>query len=213
MVPSFEACALRYFDQWFCLEKGFYKNLNKPESERELKLRALFDAAKFFKISRNFPRKFDVQQGKDRLQPALEALEATRRPAKDPDMIEAVNSLADELSQKYGGKKMLSASSKLLWLRCRDPLVIFDNRANTALEVADDTYAVYVAAWRKRFLREKDHVEAACKKLPEVLKFALCGNQMTESSDRDVISQPWFHHRVFDSYLWHKGGPVQSWLP
>ena len=122
-----ETACLGYLLQWSTLEKEIFDGLRSPSHDE--RLRALNRAAAFFRIARNLPIK--REQGAERLSPVLEMFD--QLPENPPDdVMAAVIEFQDRLSAIYG-RRALSFSSKVLWLRYRAPIVIYDAQARRAL--------------------------------------------------------------------------------
>jgi hypothetical protein len=105
----------------------------------------------------------------------------------------------------------LSAASKLLWLKCRSPIVILDARAAKALRGMNykfdaRDYNQYYGAWGQAFLAKSGAIKAAIGRLPDYADFSLAAKQ-GRPYIRGLITENWFVERVFDLYLWNIGEP------
>src|SRR6266446_7840395 len=93
---------------------------------------------------------------------------------------------------------------KFLWIKIKQPILIFDSQARNALGIRNNNgLEDFYVKRRAGFEDNKTAILNACLKLPDMNKYAL--QQMTKASIREISNQPWFHERVFDTYLWHKG--------
>jgi hypothetical protein len=88
---------------------------------------------------------------------------------------------------------------KLVWLLRRDPVIIYDSRARSALGTPSGDYVKYVKLWRRGCKEHKDEIRAACSALPRA------GRNNAEIARE--TAQEWFRQRVYDIYLWNAGAP------
>jgi hypothetical protein len=212
-MPNFHYYALQYVDDWFRWDKKMSDGLKSSTD----KLEALQVAAQYYGVGRTLHKTQDeiyaekqgpVAYKAVRLSRALSRLDAT---VIGIDPVNAVLSLASALEEEYG-QNVVSAASKFLWLRSiESDIVIFDTRARTALRALMNNgnnyeqYGAYHADWLEVFSRVTNGpaIAEACNRLLEI------GHWTSGSGGYDlnsVISQTWFHHRVFDKYLWDLGG-------
>ena len=71
---NFNYCALHYLNLWLSKDRNFCEAL---EGHNEaVKLRALTEAAAFYRVARNLPMVYDVGKGIPRYKPVLEAIDA-----------------------------------------------------------------------------------------------------------------------------------------
>ena len=197
-TASIERSAKRFVIQWRDTERDLFQGLRS--SLRPRRLDALQRATSHFIIARNFARAFDVQAGRARLEPVLEIFDEVRQvPLRAGDLESAVMQLARRLGSAYGGRILISAATKLLWLAHRHPAVIYDSRACRTLGVSPGNYAAYLAKWRAAFGEQEADLRAICARLA-----------MSASKDAPLshdIGAEWFRHRVFDIYLYDAGTP------
>lgn len=121
---------------------------------------------------------------------------------------ERVTELAKAFLAEFGSKN-LSDASKLLWLRKRSPIIIFDSRARKALNnlsynIRATDYSEYLNCWRKEFLTREDAIRAAASRLPDVKDFTTMWSDKDDTL-LDIVKSDWFIERVFDRYLWEAG--------
>ena len=139
-IRSFPFCAKQYARSWSRGERPLFEGL--AGADRCGRLEAVQRGAGYFKIARNFRTAFDVDQGLERFAPVLALLEPLRTSALTADTLCAtIDKLRIELAADYGGGDRLSAATKLLWLLRRDPVIIYDSRARSALGAPDGDYA------------------------------------------------------------------------
>ena len=198
MKVSFESCALRFLDQWFLQEKPLFDGLR--EGSNEAKLNTLKKAATYFSIARNFPARFDDGRGLRRFEPVVDILDNTKDPMGAS--VNAVDSLQKSLSAIYGGRKLISAASKLLWLKYRDGVIIYDLKARETLGLKKDDYRVYCSAWKNAYTEHQGLIRNVCATLTKAQGFALCGVEVSSDEIKKATTSQWFYERVLDTYLW-----------
>jgi hypothetical protein len=176
------------------------------DASADQQLEGLDKAARYFRIARNLHRKHDTGIGETRYKPILDLIgrleDAPETPAQT---IDAVRSFAAGLSGRYGGRGTLSAASKFLWLLIRDPIIIYDGRAQQSLGTPYGDYRAFVTAWERLWEQDRLAIEAACATLLDMSRYALCGDLVTRDQVRRVSSARWFHRRVLDVRLWTEG--------
>lgn len=156
MQPTFHHCAARYLDVWLRTESRLFDSLRSPSRE------SLRSALTHFRVSRGFGG--IAEEGTaDTVISLLVRRDRYVTPKTAP---KRVIDLATDLENHLGYDNLLSASSKLLWLRCRSPFVIMDKRAADALEIEGESfprrdYASYFEAWRNRFTHHRDAIAEA----------------------------------------------------
>jgi hypothetical protein len=205
MQTNLKYCAQHYLNQWIVYEQALHSRLSDGNSVELLP--ALDDAVKFFQVARNLPRKFDVGQGQERYEPLLrEFTRLPKAPVAESDYVGMVSQFQESIGAHYGGRNLVSLASKLLWLRYRDPFIIYDSRVRHALRAASDDYGRFAQKWLAEFDLFESKIEDACALLPGLIDFFF-PNATVEAEDiSPITSKQWFHRRVFDIYLWHEGG-------
>ena len=201
--PPLHYCALHYAELWFGTERALFSKLESRNPEK--KCEALAAAATYFRVARSLPRKADSEIGKGRCRPILDILqERARRPKDTVDMIDVVRLTSDKMGAVYGGTP-LSAASKFLWLRYRDPFVIFDSQVRRQLGTRDSDYRQFVAAWEENYNSMQGPIREACIDLPALRSYLLVGNEVSDCEMLGTVTKEWFHRRVHDIYLWSAG--------
>lgn len=120
--------AQRFAIQWRDTERPLFEGLRSDK--RSHRLDALRRATAHFIIARNFARAHDVDLGRKRLELVLDVFNDVRlRPLRSSELEPSVMRFATRLGAAYGGRTLISAASKLLWLAHRDPAIIYDSRA------------------------------------------------------------------------------------
>jgi len=121
-----------YAKLWLSRERQFVDDL--ASNDRSRRLAALQAAGGYFRVSRSFSLQFDVKRGLKRLAPALDVLERVAPTTlADNVLASTVDTLRRELGRPYGGKDLLSAATKFLWLCHRDAVIIHDSQVRSAL--------------------------------------------------------------------------------
>lgn len=194
--------ALMYLNDWYWWDKPFIERLQR--SEKSERLKAIHDAAKFYKVARNFKK----LKEKNRLEHALDYLECIQGPIDANNVNKTFSELSDSLKSKYG-KNATSASSKFLWLRFKSPVVIYDSRALGGLTAKGfkplhNSYASYRESWLNAFNEKADDIRAACSSLHSIKEYSHA-NLGTDNEIKKLVSENWFQERVFDKYLWFYG--------
>ncbi len=201
---DFYDSALYYAEVWTHKERGFVDGLASTDPLRRLK--AICDAGGYFRISRSLEVAYDVGVGLPRLKPVLNTLDrVSPESVTDATLRTVVGELRREIGRAYGGRDLLSAATKFLWLRHRDIVVIYDSQARLALGAPSGDYDNYLERWRSEYSRVKPKVIDACKRL-------LQARQLEDSVRAEVNAHgasEWFRRRVFDVYLWERGGPAR----
>src|SRR2546422_204183 len=119
--PALERSATQYAQYWVRSERSFVETL--VDGDEDARLAAIQRAAGYFRIARNFPKAFDVGRGLARLAPVRDLLQAPLLRLVDAQTLtQLVESLRHQLGALYGGKDLLSAATKFLWLLDGDPV-------------------------------------------------------------------------------------------
>jgi len=158
----------------------------------------LVEAAKYYGVIRTLNDCGETT----RLGAAYELLLAVDPPTED-NFVKKVIGFSESLQRRYG-RQPLSAASKFLWIRFRDPVIIFDSIANKWLHnntsYKNDSYENYCKFWNEEYLRFKPQIQEACADLGSVKEFTLASN-VPDSDLSAWISKDWFWQRVFDHYM------------
>ncbi len=192
----------RYYAKvWALKERRFVDGL--ASTDPAIRVQAISDAGGYFRISRSLRTVYDVAVGLPRLKSVLDALD--RIPGSsvsDATLARCINELRREIGRPYGNLDVLSAATKFLWLRHRDVVVIHDSQARIALGAQVGNYADYLDRWRAEYSLLAPKVTNACERLQTARKLGdlVALEAKTHSTDE------WFKRRVFDIYLWKKGG-------
>jgi len=198
--PPFEFCALRFLLQWEKSEKLLHEQVSGEPSLDQIR-----SGLRYFQVARTF-KGLKSDEAAQCVSDTLIAVSGLSSLAPQ----DKVDELASAFRQRFAQFNR-SAASKLLWLRHREPYVIYDSRAVLALKElgcklkAKHTYAEYCAHWRTQYEQRKLAVKTGAARLLEARPF-IPGWDGTDAELLALASEPWFLERVFDIYLWERGG-------
>lgn len=200
-VRSFDYCAFQFLNQWLEKEKGYCDSLasDNVDTQRE----ALIAAGGHFRIARNLPTRFEEEKGLHRYQPVLDVLNKMNHISSD-NVVNVVNEARLEISSHYGGRGVLSATTKFLWLKRKSPIRIYDRQARIALGTREGDFSEFNAAFSARYEECFNQIEKACANLSHVIPYLVNPNLSKQEVD-DLVSEQWFRERVLDIYLWNQG--------
>ena len=169
------------------------------------------EVAKVYRVHRNFPLRYDVLNNRERYEPIVDVLEAIDAAnIEENNVIDMVIQTRHDIGQAYGGLGVLSATTKFLWMLVRDPIIIYDNNAMTALgrhnyPVDEGNYGQYVQQWQRLYAENEGEIDAVCQGLHDVRLYARHANEINEQDIQQVSAETWFRKRIFDMYLWTVG--------
>ncbi|MGA7564272.1 MAG: hypothetical protein WBW55_13780 [Desulfobaccales bacterium] len=202
-TTTFEYCSLDYLNQWFSNDMGYCQALaNGNKSE---KLDALKSAGSFYKVARNLPSKYDEKKELERYAPVFEIIDPLRRDQFENDPVKQIREIEKRIAEKYGNKSLLSLTTKFLWIKIKQPILIYDSRAMDALGTESGDLEAYYKKWREEFKANQKEIVEVCSKLADMNKYALNQEVGTKKYIMEISNKTWFHERVFDNYLWNKG--------
>ena len=159
----------------------------------------------YFRIARTLPHAGDLERGLERCEPIQEILDnpANLWPSKYP-MTSFVYRIRDQMGKVYGGSP-ISAASKFLWLRYKDPFVIYDSQARRFLGTRAGDYEDYVMKWEASYNAMKVEIQRACNALLPLKSFLSNAQSVDDKEYSLSINQRWFERRVHDIFLWEAG--------
>src|SRR5712691_8629898 len=141
-TTTFEYCSLHYLNLWLKDDMKYCHALAK--GNRSEKLSALRTAAVTYKVARTLLLKLDGPARYERLLDIIDSLE----PAQfENNVVEEIRDVATRISEKYGGRNVLSATTKFLWIKIKQPILIYDSQARNALGARD--LADFYDKWRE----------------------------------------------------------------
>lgn len=195
----FEYCALRFLLQWEQRERSLHEYIAGSPTLPQLR-----SALRYFQVARTFAG-LKTDEAAQAVSDALLQIDSERHDSPE----QKVTALAERFRQRFN-QFNLSAASKLLWLKHKEPYVIYDSRAVNALRdlgciFENANYGQYSVCWRNEYRKRKEAIAKAASRLRDVLTFFSHWHQ-TEADLASLASQAWFLERVFDIYLWELGG-------
>ncbi len=158
--------------------------------------------ATYYRIIRNFSS--TACEEPFRLSPVLTELRPLKLPASDEAAIALVDAFVDALTKHYD-RRLISAATKILWMRFQSPIVIYDSLAWGALAKrgllkGSDGYREYLYAWRAAYQPIEDDVRSAAHELVAIKRFTLAADTRDQDLSK-LVSNDWFCERVFDHWL------------
>ncbi len=200
---TFEYCSLHYLNQWLSNDRRYCQGLSNED--KKIKLDVLKEAGGFYRIARNLPTKFDEDKGLKRYSPVLDILDEVERHRFQDNPVKEILNIEKKISKLYGNRSLLSLTTKILWLKIQQPILIYDSQARMALETENGDLATYYEKWHGKFWTFQNDIKKACAKLPNLHLYTLDQNIGTKKYIQEISSQSWFHERVLDIYLWSSG--------
>lgn len=198
---TFDFCALQFLNQWLEKEKSYCEMLASPDMDTQRL--ALAKAGGHFRVARNLPTKFEKEKGFSRYQPVLEVLSDIDEVSVS-NIADLVNQTRERISGHYGGRNVLSLTTKFLWLKFKSPVRIYDKQARIALQSEEGDYTAFDNAFSEQYSACEEHIVEACSKLKNILSYSV-GPKMGQDEIENIVSKRWFRERVFDIYLWNQG--------
>ncbi|PIE46481.1 MAG: hypothetical protein CSA42_08345 [Gammaproteobacteria bacterium] len=202
-MAAFEYCSLNYLNQWLSHDRAYCQVFS--EGNKTEKLNMLKRAADFYKVARNLPKKFDEGQKLERYEPVLEIIESVDKNDFNEDPLLKIREIEGKISKKYGNRSVLSLTTKFLWLKIKQPILIYDSQARIALNVPNGDLEKYYDKWRVSFGDRKNEIIKACSELPKMHLYTIDNEVGTQEYIKSLVGNSWFHERVFDIYLWNEG--------
>jgi len=200
MKPTFEYCSLKYLTIYQQIDKELIAGLKTASNSDRLDF--LKKGATAFRIARNF-KGFGDENKKNEI---LSILDKIKTPKNEEDSIQTVIDFSNQLrlSELFSDKNYYSASSKFLWLKFQSPIIIMDSRTIKALDkkLKPENYKEYYSLWKTEYSKNEKEIKKCCSLLPSVKSYFY----NPEMDIIEIINSKWFLERVFDIYLWEKGG-------
>ena len=185
--------AARFLARWNRHEARLHSDLQtgSPKAQRS----AIGRTLTHFRVIRSLKRSAEDALGLPRFEPVRECLAAiTPQDATDDRFVPVTVFFARAVALRYGGKSFLSLASKLLWMKFRDPFVIYDSIVRTALGTREGDYHTYVAAWLEQYSLHRSSIKLECDLL---------------ATSHEVAGEEWFTRRVLD-FMLLGGAPTAS---
>jgi len=200
---SLEYYSLHYLDMWLKHDRIYHDALNN--GTRAEKLAALKKAAYYYKIARNLPTECDEGRGLERYEPVLKIIDKVVNSDLTENTVKSIEKIQVKISKAYDDRNALSFTTKILWLKMRDPIIIYDSQARIALDIPGGDLSEFYKAWRAEYKIPAKSIASVCAELSGVAKYSYDQTVATTSYVKDISAKMWFQERVFDMYLWHKG--------
>ncbi|MGO2234126.1 MAG: hypothetical protein ACTH5B_08615 [Marinomonas sp.] len=88
-------------------------------------------------------------------------------------------------------------------------MIIYDSRAlgwlkSNGFKPEDNSYASFRESWLRAFYEKEKEIKLSCVDLHNVKKYSHA-NTATDKEIQQLVTETWFHERVFDKYLWFYG--------
>ncbi len=211
----FKYYAAYYLRQWLSLDKGFVDGFKK-----DIGVGSLQDMLTKYKAIRTFrdEKEKEKKQGAARLNELGKRLHE-QQPGED--VSKYIEEAQCALRGYYTDNDILSAITKVAWMRWQGAIVIYDSRVVRALkrlrrEYRDpkykfslNSYSGFYQAWMHHFEKHdiQDQLSAACEWLPtsDYAKRLAAQRGPREEQVREWASEQWFRVRIVDMVLFDKG--------
>ncbi len=209
---SIDYCAVHYLNQWYSQDKRYvdmlqHGNPSDPYEQYSL----LKEAATFYDVARCFPGNDKKDPDRERYSPILRALMASKRMNFALNTITKIEKVEQHIFDSTDGvKRVMSFTTKMLWLTHQDEILIYDSLARLALEIPNADVGEFHMKWRKEYKRKEGAIYTACQRLPSRHAQVYNDGRTSRADIEDLIQYQWFHERVFDIYLWFKGGAIRK---
>ena len=198
-MPPYKYFAMKFVNQWTSKERDLHITLSK----RTIPEDAIAKSLHYFQVARTFK---NLEERENRAFIAEQIIEFSRH-LTQKNFHEKVEGLSKQFENKFKSKN-LSAASKLLWLRRKSPVLIFDKWAKLSLEKMEQKkivgYEEYSVLWRKHYCSHRHEINSAAHGLIEVKEYSGLWNAV-DSEFKETILSDWFSERVFDMYLLFHG--------
>ncbi len=204
MKHSWEYLSLHYLDMWLGNDQFYHASLNSENCEE--KLDCIKKALTHYKVARNLPRVYDAENGIQRYEPILNIIDEVSACSFADNTVESITNVKRRISEAYGNRGVLSITTKLLWLKIRTPIIMYDSRSCQALNTDARDFSGFYTAWKNEYEKHEKNIAKACTKLSRVSKYSCDQTIANPAYVKCISAKPWFQERVFDMYLWHKGG-------
>jgi hypothetical protein len=154
-------------------------------NDEAYQLEAVSKAAAFYRVARNLPKTYDTKQGLRRFAPLLDVIRAEQAASFEGQLLlPSINRVRAEISRRYGKRGVLSLTTKFLWFKFRDLIIIYDEQARKALRTKPGDIAAYYSTWRTAFEECKHSVAFACASLPRCVTTAQTRGSVSPHTSR-----------------------------
>lgn len=207
-------CALEYLNYWISFDRKIWCALNSPQKTEECKkykAKQLQRAAKEYSVARTV-RKIDEEE---RFSEVLDIIERYSNDINKDNRAEQIVTIENKIFKKYNknknGNRVLSFTTKILWMKHRDPIIIYDRNAREALDfhqdhknTLEDYLKSYFNKWECEYKKKESEIKETCKSLKDIKAWTEGAHSLSDEKIDNIVNKPWFWHRVFDFYLWKK---------
>ncbi|MDA7910042.1 hypothetical protein N9B44_00065 [bacterium] len=200
---SLEHCSLHYLNQWIRHDSQCCQAFKFGTTTE--KLSALSHAVSFYGISRNLPLRSDTNKGLPRFKPLLNALEQVKPQDFKSNPVAGIRKFESAIQKHYGSASKASLATKVLWLRLKRPIIIYDAQVRIAIGTRPGDLDSFYARWRESFETKNAEISQVCERLEKMGDYSVDHKLATPKYIRKVASTKWFRERVFDIYLWNLG--------
>jgi hypothetical protein len=155
MIPApehgFKYYTLHYLNLWISQDRPCHQALAGKSREKQLK--ELANAATKYGIARTLPKRHYTDKGSQRFGPALNIINRQKREDYRRGKASArINRVSYQIKRAYGADhRVLSLTTKFLWLKMQSPIIIYDRRARKALRAPSGDIEAYYKLWHKEF--------------------------------------------------------------
>jgi len=126
------------------------------------------------------------------------------------DPISAVAALTNKFEASTG-QRNVSAASKLLWMKLRHPIVIYDRRAADALSCTRNVaYEEFHDVWLTHFEMSRTDIDKAAKGLKTIPRSYTAAHALDDATLDALVEEKWFKARIFDIWLWETGRQAKN---
>lgn len=200
-IEMMKYSAIHFLYQWLTIESKFYESFQSNNTE--IRRKKAIEIATYFKVVRNFSKKYDEGLGLKRFEPVINILDKNKN-LNLQNINEAallINDMTNELSLFYKCRVM-SFASKLLWMENRYPIIIYDKKVRDGLSEfgypsGDNNIFQYYDSWFSLYDKYRFEVIDSCDNLKKL--------NLNVKNLNEIIESDWFKNRVFDIYIWFKG--------
>jgi hypothetical protein len=208
---SLDFCAMHYLNQWYGQDRKYVEMLNEGEHCREEQLRMLKEAAAFYKVARNVPGNDKDDPKRERYEPIRSTLMRSSNTDFGTDTVRKIRRVERRLFDAMDStKRVISLTTKMLWLKHQDDIIIYDALARSGLGTPGADLEEFYAIWQERYEEKRDEIYDAWSRLSQQVAYAYDAGHTSTADISHVTTFEWFHRRVFDIYLWFKGDAARS---
>ena len=153
-IITFEYCSLHYLNIWLNTDMNIHKDLIRGEKDQ--KLESIKKALIAYGIARTLPNTNEQERNEKhkniKYRPILNVLDKIkRRDIKSTTLIKDIEEISHKIAKLYNRKNLLSLTTKLLWLKLRSPIIIYDKRARMDLQAKDGDLNDFYFKWKIRY--------------------------------------------------------------